>query len=86
MAVCPLRYEGADRIHMVWETSKGGGSRLASYPTFLDWREQSDVFEKLYGRYPADYRQTFRLGRREAMEHYWTELYGRPAGRPAPPS
>ncbi len=43
----PLRYEGADRIHMVWETSEGGGSRLASYPTFLDWREQSDMFEAL---------------------------------------
>jgi putative ABC transport system permease protein len=43
----PLRYEGADRIHMVWEASEGGDYRLASYPTFLDWREQSEVFEAL---------------------------------------
>jgi putative ABC transport system permease protein len=43
----PLRYEAADRIYGVWERSEGGGYRLASYPTFVDWREQSDVFEAL---------------------------------------
>ncbi len=43
----PLRYEGADRIYGVWERSEGGDFRLASYPTFLDWREQSQVFEAL---------------------------------------
>ena len=43
----PLRYEAADRLYGVWEQSERGDYRLASYPTFLDWREQSDVFEAL---------------------------------------
>ena len=43
----PLRYDAAYRIYGVWERSEGGDYRQASYPTFLDWREQSDVFEAL---------------------------------------
>jgi putative ABC transport system permease protein len=43
----PLRYEAADRIFGVWERSEEGDYREASYPTFLDWREQSDAFEAL---------------------------------------
>jgi putative ABC transport system permease protein len=43
----PLRYEEADRLFGVWERSEGGDYRLPSYPTFLDWREQSDVFHAL---------------------------------------
>ncbi|MGH7700942.1 MAG: ABC transporter permease [Gemmatimonadales bacterium] len=43
----PLRYDAADRIYGVWERNEGGAYRLASYPTFLDWREQSDVFDAL---------------------------------------
>src|SRR5918996_35518 len=43
----PLRYEDADRIYGVWERTEQGDYRLASYPTFLDWQEQSDVFEAL---------------------------------------
>jgi putative ABC transport system permease protein len=43
----PLRYEEADRLFGVWERSERSDYRLASYPTFLDWREQSDVFDAL---------------------------------------
>ena len=43
----PLQYEAADRIYGVWEGTEQGDYRLASYPTFLDWREQSEVFEAL---------------------------------------
>src|SRR6266508_2034462 len=43
----PLRYEGAERIFGVWERSERGDYRLASYPTFRDWRAQSDVFDAL---------------------------------------
>ena len=34
----PLPYRGASRLLILWEKSQGGDSRLASYPTFLDWR------------------------------------------------
>jgi putative ABC transport system permease protein len=43
----PLRYESADRIYGIWERSERGDYRLASFPTFLDWRHQSDVFDAL---------------------------------------
>src|SRR5688572_31435200 len=43
----PLRYDEADRIYGVWERSERGDYRLASFPTFLDWRHQSDVFDAL---------------------------------------
>jgi putative ABC transport system permease protein len=43
----PLRYEEADRLFGVWERSERGDYRLASYPTFLDWREQNEVFDAL---------------------------------------
>lgn len=43
----PLQYEGSDRLFGVWERNERGEFRLGSYPTFLDWRAQSDVFEAL---------------------------------------
>ncbi|MGH7568093.1 MAG: ABC transporter permease [Gemmatimonadales bacterium] len=43
----PLRYTAADRLYGIWETSERGDYRLASYPTFRDWRQQSDVFAGL---------------------------------------
>ncbi|MGH7528825.1 MAG: ABC transporter permease [Gemmatimonadales bacterium] len=43
----PLRYDDADRIYGIWERSERGDYRLASFPTFRDWQEQSDVFEAM---------------------------------------
>ena len=43
----PLRHEDAARIYGVWERSERGDYRLASFPTFLDWQEQSDALEAL---------------------------------------
>ena len=34
----PLPYRDASRLLILWEKSKGGNFRLASYPTFLDWQ------------------------------------------------
>jgi len=34
----PLPYRDASRLLLLWEKSKGGDYRLASYPTFLDWQ------------------------------------------------
>jgi len=34
----PLPYRDASRLLLLWEKSRGGDYRLASYPTFLDWR------------------------------------------------
>ncbi|HEV8380927.1 MAG TPA: ABC transporter permease, partial [Gemmatimonadales bacterium] len=43
----PLQYDASDRLFGIWERSEGGDYRLGSYPTFRDWRAQSDVFEAL---------------------------------------
>jgi FtsX-like permease family protein len=46
-----LPYRDADRVVDIWETSDNGGYRLPSYPTFKDWRRQSqswsDAFEEM---------------------------------------
>src|SRR5690348_8196375 len=46
-----LPYRDADRIVDIWETSDNGGYRLPSYPTFMDWQQQSrswsDAFEEM---------------------------------------
>ena len=34
----PLPYRDASRLLLLWEKSRGGDFRLASYPTFLDWQ------------------------------------------------
>jgi len=34
----PLPYRDASQLLILWEKSRGGDYRLASYPTFLDWR------------------------------------------------
>ena len=42
----PLPYPDPDRLYTLFEQDSLGVSRqLASYPTFLDWHEQSDVFD-----------------------------------------
>jgi putative ABC transport system permease protein len=43
----PLQYDASDRVFGIWERSERGDYRLASYPTFRDWRAQSNVFEAL---------------------------------------
>jgi putative ABC transport system permease protein len=43
----PLPYPHAERLVLLWEQSEGGDLRLASYPTFRDWREQSRAFDGL---------------------------------------
>lgn len=39
-----LPYRDADRIVNLWETSDNGGFRLPSYPTFKDWRAESQTW------------------------------------------
>jgi putative ABC transport system permease protein len=43
----PLRYTAADRLYTVFEKNERSDYRLASYPTFVDWRAQAEVFEGL---------------------------------------
>src|SRR5215813_7246480 len=45
----PLPYEAPDRIVMIWETnqSKGVPRSIVSPANFLDWKEQSNVFDHL---------------------------------------
>ncbi|HEY2806795.1 MAG TPA: ABC transporter permease [Gemmatimonadales bacterium] len=43
----PLPLKGSDRLYTLYENSAAAGGRLASYPTFLDWREQTRVFGAL---------------------------------------
>ncbi|HEX9704252.1 MAG TPA: ABC transporter permease [Gemmatimonadales bacterium] len=43
----PLPYTAPDHLYMLLETRDGGGYRSPSYPTFVDWREQADVFDGL---------------------------------------
>jgi putative ABC transport system permease protein len=79
----PLRYEEADRLFGVWERSEGGDYRLPSYPTFLDWREQSDVFDALAfvrGRstlMPGD-EGARRIGSAFVSEEFFDVLRGQP--------
>jgi putative ABC transport system permease protein len=43
----PMRYQGADRLLMVWETRPDGSRSPVSAPTYLDWRNQDKSFEQL---------------------------------------
>ena len=43
----PMRYQGADRLLMVWETRPDGSRSPVSAPTYLDWRDQDKSFEQL---------------------------------------
>ena len=40
-----LPYRDAERIVNLWETSDNGGFRLPSYPTFKDWRAESQAWD-----------------------------------------
>ncbi len=41
----PLPYRDAGRVYMALESSPQGGMRLPSFPTFVDWEAEQDVFE-----------------------------------------
>src|SRR5262245_7618051 len=43
----PLPYRDADRILQVWEQPPGGGNNVVSAMNFLDWRNQSTVFDSI---------------------------------------
>jgi putative ABC transport system permease protein len=43
----PLPYEDSDRLYSPFEVHTSGRPRLPSYPTFLDWRARTDVFDGL---------------------------------------
>ncbi len=43
----PLSYAPADRVVMALERDSTGSERLASYPTFRDWRSGAKAFEGL---------------------------------------
>ncbi|HTT63474.1 MAG TPA: ABC transporter permease [Bryobacteraceae bacterium] len=49
----PLPYPGAGRLVEISETS-GQNSMSVSYPNYLDWRSQVDVFEHLAANAPYD--------------------------------
>jgi putative ABC transport system permease protein len=43
----PLPYADAERLVAVWEVRKDGTRGSVSYPNFVDWREQTGVFERI---------------------------------------
>ncbi len=43
----PLPYADPDRIVLLWEKPPGGGNNVVSALNFLDWREQSGVFDHM---------------------------------------
>jgi putative ABC transport system permease protein len=43
----PLPYRDPSRLLLLWERSKVGDIRLASYPTFLDWQRSNRLFAGL---------------------------------------
>jgi len=62
----PLPYTDSDRLVMVWDTTASTNARTgsASYPDFLDWKENSHVFAGM-----AAYRsQSFNLAANELSE------------------
>ena len=43
----PLPFRDADRLLVLWEKSRDGAYRLASYPTFLDWQQSLETIDAL---------------------------------------
>ena len=43
----PLPYAESVQVVLAVERDSSGNNRLASYPTFMDWREGTDVFESM---------------------------------------
>src|SRR5438093_3983058 len=50
----PLPYADPDRLVMLWTRTPGGPQAAASWPEFVDWREQNHSFADLaVGRGPG---------------------------------
>lgn len=43
----PLPFPHQDRLLFLYEQSRSGSARPASYPTFLDWQDHTDAFDGL---------------------------------------
>src|SRR2546423_1866445 len=61
----PLPFANSEQLMMVWETdpTRGYSRGSASYPNFVDWREQNHVFEHTASYHTIDFIMT---GRGEA--------------------
>lgn len=58
----PLPFANSEQLMMVWETdaTRGYTRGSASYPNFVDWREQNHVFEKMASYHTNDFIMTGR--------------------------
>jgi putative ABC transport system permease protein len=58
----PLPFPNAERLMMVWETdpTRGYQRGSASYPNFVDWREQNQAFEHIASYHTNDFIMTGR--------------------------
>ncbi|HEV7797280.1 MAG TPA: ABC transporter permease [Pyrinomonadaceae bacterium] len=53
----PLPFTNSEGLMNVWETDAVRGYKrgAASYPNFVDWREQNHVFERMSSYHPSDF-------------------------------
>ncbi|MEP6819182.1 MAG: ABC transporter permease [bacterium] len=53
----PLPFANSEQLMMVWETdsSRGQVRGSASYPNFVDWRDQNHVFERMASYHTNDF-------------------------------
>jgi putative ABC transport system permease protein len=60
----PLPFSNSEQLMMVWETdsTRGYSRGSASYPNFVDWREQNQVFERMASYHTNDFIMTGRGG------------------------
>ena len=58
----PLPFANSDQLMMVWETdsTRGYSRGSASYPNFVDWREQNHAFEYMASYHTNDFIMTGR--------------------------
>jgi putative ABC transport system permease protein len=58
----PLPFSNSEQLMMVWETdsTRGYSRGSASYPNFVDWREQNQVFEHMASYHTNDFIMTGR--------------------------
>ena len=58
----PLPFSNSEQLMMVWETdsTRGYSRGSASYPNFVDWREQNHVFEHVASYHTNDFIMTGR--------------------------
>jgi putative ABC transport system permease protein len=58
----PLPFANSEQLMMVWETdsTRGYSRGSASYPNFVDWREQNHVFEHVASYHTNDFVMTGR--------------------------